>query len=152
VFTYIALRVLHIAFAATWFGLPIGSTGATKRALGRDVAAVRAALLEANRRENASLVFGVLTLVTGVVLVFDLGGFGAIPASYHLALTLILVMLALSLVLLRPTGAKLQALANDPSFRLPDETARSLVKRLTIGSGVMQLLWLVILVLMYYRF
>jgi hypothetical protein len=149
-FEYIALRVLHISFTAGWFGMLLVMAGGLSEALKSDVVVLRASAAQAHKRVALSLVFGALTLLTGLVLIFRMGGFKAISPNFHMALGLVVLMLLFSLVFVWPAGKRLKALAFDPQLSLPSEAGTKLKKRLAIGSGILQLLWVVVLVLMYH--
>jgi hypothetical protein len=142
--------VLHISFTAAWFGMMVVMAGGLSEGLRGDVAVLRSSAAQAHKRVTLSLVLGALTLLSGLVLIFRMGGFKALTPNFHMALGLVVLMLLFSVVFVWPAGKRLRALAFDPQLRLPSETGTKLRKRLAIGSGILQLLWVVVLVLMYH--
>lgn len=146
--TYVIYRVLHIAMVATWFGLVLGLPGSLKRANRRSPEAIQHASREALRRITLSLGFGVLSLVTGLVVIFHLGGFGVVHRNIHTGLGLVVISLIVVAAVTRPAALKLARLTGEA---VEMDRARPLIVRIAVSSGVFQLLWLVTLVLMYLR-
>ncbi len=144
--TYLVLVVLHIACAATMFGiaLPVGSALGRATTAGRDVKAAAAAM--ANRVNSISGLFAVLTIGFGLALVFYRGGFKAVPPTIHGALGLMLIMLVVGAVIERPTVKRLTVAADKSN-----EEWAALRKRYAMSTGILQLLWLVTLVLMFVK-
>lgn len=146
----IALLVVHIAFAAVLFGAPLGLVGSCRRALAAGNEALRHAAADAARRGAIAGISSLGTLLTGIGLIFLSGGFGAVTRNYHVALTVMLVAFGVSAAIMRPNTAKLvEAARKDPVDRKGVEAA---LGRLGMGSGILQGLWLVILILMLHRF
>lgn len=143
----IALLTLHIASAAVMFGVPLGVASHLRRALdSREPGVLRAAAADAARRGLLNQVGSVVTLLTGLALIFLVGGFGVVPPTIHAALGLLLLAMGLNAMLFKPAGVKLVAAA---AATPPDLDAFGVArKRLAMGSGVLQSIWLIILVLM----
>lgn len=143
---YLILVVLHIACAATAFGLTLSSGPSLRRATGasRDVkVAMHAAAMRAG---NLSGLFGLLTFATGLALIFYKGGFKTVPPTIHAAMGLILVMIAIGTFFLKPAGKKIGAAIDQG-----DDAWRASLKPFAMGHGIMSLLWVVILVLMFIK-
>jgi hypothetical protein len=85
------------------------------------------------------MAFGLVTIVSGVALIFQLGGFKAVSPRIHTSLLLALIALALEMMALRPAIA-----------RLSEEGAKP--GKIAMFGGIGHLLKLVILVLMVLRF
>ena len=102
-------------------------------------------VVEVGRSLRLSLIFGVATILSGLALVFYFGGFGKVPSRIHIGLGLTLLMLMLEIFVNRTAwnGINKIILQNGDRARLA-----GLRKRLTISSGVGQLLWLIVLSLM----
>jgi hypothetical protein len=147
---WIVLVVFHITFAASAIGLNAVATAALRRARSASSEVFQHVVGETNWRGKMSGIAGVLTLLSGLGLIFKNGGFGAVTVNFHIALGLILVMIALGFGFIKPTGAKLAAAAakaNDP--KAPEVAA--LLSKLGIGLHVIQMLWFTILVLMFVK-
>ena len=145
--TNLVLMVLHIAFAGTAFAVGLTSTGSLRRAEGKGGAVMAEVAAIANRMGRIASVFGLLTLASGLALVFYRGGFKAISPTIHGAILLVTVMVALGFLMQKPTGKALAAAAaaNDLGAW---QKAR---KKWAMGEGIMQLLWVITLVLMFIK-
>jgi len=132
------------------FGLPLGLVGACKRALGKNHEAFRYAAAEADRKGKLVGIAAIGTLLTGVGLIFNFGGFALVPKNFHMALGLMLIALALSVAVMKPATAKLNQAASGED--IDRNLAEKSLKTMAIGSGILQLLWVVMLVLMNYHF
>lgn len=145
----VAVLVLHVSAAAILFGGPLGTVRNLKASLelGRD--AFKLATSEAARRGRLLGMSSLLTLATGVALIFMAGGFGTVPLNFHIALGILLGAIVVSSAVVRPTVTKLVETAAADS--LNQDAALKLIKRLAMGTGILHLLWLVTLILMFVR-
>jgi hypothetical protein len=143
--TNLILMVIHLTAAATAFAVGMTMSGAIRRASGesRDVKLAIARL--ANRSGLIASIFGLVTLLSGFALIFYRGGFKAVSPTIHVAITLVLIMLAIGQLLQRPTGTKLLGAVDDP------DAWNAARKRWVMADGIQQLLWLVTLVLMFIK-
>jgi hypothetical protein len=134
------LVILHTITAAAWFGLGLRLAGQA-----RTVAEGHAPTLakDAGRSVWLMNVFIVLTLLFSGAAFLVGGGFAGYGPAYHTSLLLILVLTGLQLFLIRPAWNALAGGGSDP------ESAR---KRVAIGTGIGHLTWLVILVLMFWKY
>jgi hypothetical protein len=137
-FLYYGLRIVHILAMAVWFAAPLLITSDVRRslALGRDH--VGPMVTRVDRAVTVSMGFGVLTIVTGVVLIFQLGGFKAVHPRIHTSLLLGLVALAVELMALKPAISGLSAADAKPG-------------KIGMLAGIGHLLKVVILILMVLR-
>jgi hypothetical protein len=146
----ILVLVLHVASAALLFGASLGVPRMAKNALATNDEAFKLAAKEGEKRGKLSLMAAGVTLVTGIGLIFINGGFAAVTKNYHMSLLLLLAALAFSFAWIKPNTARLmQAASKSPVDKGAAETA---IGKLTMGSGVLQTLWLTILFLMFYPF
>ncbi|MEN9579443.1 MAG: hypothetical protein RJA70_2452 [Pseudomonadota bacterium] len=146
----VLLLVIHIAAAAVIFAAPLGSVGSLRRALaGGDAAVMRSAAKDAAVRAGLASAGSLVTLATGLALIFLMGGFGVVRPQIHAALGLLLLAIGFSLGFVKPAGRRLglAALAEPPDKL---GFGRELTK-LRVGAGVLHLLWTTVLVLMVYR-
>ena len=143
----VILIVLHVAFAAVAFAVPLGMPGSLKRARAHGPEAFLAAAQDARRRDMLAGITWLLTLITGVAPIFVNGGFKAMPPHYPAANGLVILVVAFGFLFIRPAvaGVVKAAEAHD------DTRATSLIKRIAMGSGIVQLVWLVTLVLMFWH-
>lgn len=145
----IIVLVLHISAAAFLIGVPTGTVRNLKANLQLGKDAFKQATEDASRRGKLAGMSSLLTLATGLTLIFMAGGFGSVPLNFHMALTLMLVAIVLSAVLIRPTITKLAQLALvEP---IDKGAALGLTKRIAMGTGILHLLWLIMLTLMFVR-
>lgn len=150
---YVFLRVLHIAIAASWLGVSLGAGGQVKRALAAGPKLFSQATRELRRRRWLSVIMGSLTVVTGVVLILSYPqGFKGIRKTIHAALGLGLIKVALGVVILKVPIKRLVTLGERASDQSETPApASDAVRRLAMWSGIDDLLWLVLLTLMYWR-
>jgi len=145
---YLSLRFVHIIFMAIWIGALLFLSGDATRSLADPSAhlpLLRDRMARANRVAAAS---AMITVVTGVALIFERGGFGAVPPAIHLGLVTGLAMMFVGGGLIGRNARKIEAgLAEG-------ERGQSLtpaVKQLAMGTMVFHALWLVTLALMVFR-
>lgn len=146
--TYLILVVLHISLATMWFGAPLMIGSVLKKSAAAGQAAFAAGAGVASRMALFGAIGSAGALVTGVALIFTAyGGMKGLPVPFHIALTLVLIGVGVSFGGTLPTTRRLardaQAADFDPS------SATSSIKRLSMFSGISQLIWLVVLICMY---
>ncbi len=134
------LVILHITTAAAWFGLALPV--ARRARVVAEGAPGAAGLAEEGTRIIKLLgVFSVLTLVFafGAFSVgIAVGGSGTYGWPYHTALLLLLGLIGVQFGILRPAWAALRR-------------GEAAAGRVAMGVGIGHTLWLVILVLMFWR-
>lgn len=140
------LLVLHTLGMALWFAAAITITSDIRRTIARgkphtDVLEVRVV-----RSLNVSAVGALLTIASGLALIFVRGGFAAVSPRIHVGFTLALITLAIELVLVRGELGKLgDALESGATGALA-----SMTRRTSMYAGIGHALKLAILVLMLY--
>ncbi len=146
---YIPLLVLHISSAALLLGATTGMLRNLRRtaALGKEAFAL--AVEDAGGRAKVMMKAGPTTLLTGLGLIFLLGGFAVVPLNIHIALALMLLAQVVSVTVMRPAMGRLLKIAGEPVFD-PGAVSAPL-KKLAMGQGILHLLWLSMLVLMLVR-
>ena len=136
--------ILHIITAAAWFGLALRLTGQARAALAQGGAAGIALATDGARTVRLMSLFIVLT----VAFAYATFGIGTTllqyGVNYHIALSLILVLVAVQFALIRPGWKRLE---NALGGSGDGEAAR---KRVAMGVGIGHLLWLVLLLLMFW--
>jgi len=148
---YVLLRVFHITVAALWFGAPLGMVGLLRGGLASGPEAFKMSCALVGKKGKIAGIAGILTLLSGIAIIFQMGGFGSVPVPIHIAMGLVLVMLGLAFGVLKPLGGKISAYAGSDL----DDAARAdidgMLKKMAMLTGITHTLWLVILVLMYWR-
>ncbi len=143
---YKILLILHIACAALLFGGGIGMVRNLKRCLQAGKAAFLPATEDAAKRGKIMGLASFATLLTGLALIFTVGGFKAIPVTIHIALTLMLVAIGVSSALIRPHTMKLVKYV--AAENLDSAAIEKSIKKIAMGTGILHLIWITILVLM----
>ena len=138
-----------MAFAAIIFGVSLGIPGSYRRALTQGHAAFRATARESSRRGNLAAISAFATLISGVALIFYRGGFGKVTPNFHIALTVMVVALAISAILLGPAVKRVSTLAEAETLDRP--AIDQGIKRVAMFMGILDLLWTVMLTLMFVR-
>lgn len=147
---YLVLKLIHYAGMSLWFGASLPVAGNVRRALDSSPEALPAVLQNARRAGRVSSIAGWITILSGVALIFTLGGFGAVPIPIHIALTLALVMAGIGAFGLGGTVNKMIAAAEGGGEGTLAEV-QGLRGRLAMFSGIFQGLWVLVLVLMVWR-
>lgn len=145
--TYVGLRFLHILFMASWFGSALFASGDVKRTLAAGPDHIDLLRERMRRFQRVAGVSAVLTILTGFALIFQVGGFGAVPVPIHIGLTLGLVAWGLGIgtgLTWRKIDAELEA-GKSPADLQP------LAKRLTGLTMGFHTTWLLTLILMVFR-
>ncbi len=145
---YLSIRFLHIVFMATWIGALLFLSGDVRRSLAEPAAhlqLLRARLIGATRLAGAS---ALLTVGTGIALIFLLGGFGAVPPAIHLGLLLGLAMMAVGGGLI---GRNARAIADGLEQDASRESLLPVAAKLAVGARAFHALWLIALGSMVFR-
>jgi hypothetical protein len=146
----LVLVILHVSAVAMLFGAPLGLARMARAALSRNDEAFKLAAEEAARRTKLTVMSSIGTLLTGIALIFFIGGFAAAPKNFHAALGVLLLAMLFSFLWMRPNTVKLvQSSLKNPIDRSGADAA---LKKLGMGGGILHLAWLINLTLMFYRF
>lgn len=132
-----ALVILHILFAAAWFGLSLrlGSWARTVLNLPQDAAQV--VYQNASKSVNMMGILLIVQFVTALALFLGTGGFAVYGPEYHTSITLAVLMIGFHYALILPSWKKLFTVG---------EAAQ---KKLSMALGLSHLLWFIILALMF---
>lgn len=145
---YVLLVVLHISLGALWFGAPLMIGSVLKKSAASGQAGFAAGARVADRMALLGGIGSAGSLLTGLALIFkQYGGMKGLPAPFHIALTLVLIGVVLSFAFIKPTTRKLAAAADAADYNPADATGS--IKKMSMFSGISQLLWLISLVCMY---
>jgi len=141
------LLILHITFGAVAFATALGAPSAVKRARAVGADTARVASKELLRRVDIANIAWVLTFLSGLALVFVVGGFKVVAPPIHAAMGIVLVTIAVGYVVVRPQSKALVAAATSGDEGRMDRALRNV----NMGSGLMQAVWLVTLGLMLHH-
>lgn len=145
--------VLHVITAAAWFGLGLRLAGRARKVLelgGEAGAALASDGAGSVRQMN---IFLVLTFLFSIGAFIAGGHFSTYGPVYHTSLLLIVVLLGIQFFAIRPGWNTLQAAVTAEIDASPNpDAAESARKRVAIGTGVGHLLWLVLLILMFWKY
>jgi hypothetical protein len=138
--------ILHIITAASWFGLALGLTSRSRLIVALEGSAARAAADDAARSVRMMTVLAALTFIFALGAFFTGGGFSTYGMPFHTSMLLILILLAIQIFLIQRPMSALHTAAGTGS---PDAVLASR-KRLGMGLGIGQLIWLLLLVMMFW--
>ena len=139
------LTLLHIITAAAWFGMALRLATQARAVLNLDRPAALALADDTARTVRFMGLFIALTLLFGFAT-FVVGSIGPVRygGQFHTAMTLIVVLVAIQYFLIQPGWKKLRGAVEAGT------DAVAFRKRVAMGVGVGQLIWLVLLVLMFW--
>lgn len=142
------LLFLHIACAATWFGVGLTLPGDVRRTLALGAPHFEPLAGRVRRTSAIAAVAGVLTILLGLALIFAAGGFGEVSGAIDVGLALSLVMVVVAVAgINRPWSRVVARVAEgaDPKELGP------LAGRIAMAAGIFQLLWTITLALMVFH-
>jgi uncharacterized membrane protein len=142
-----ALRVFHFLGFAVWFGGALSVATDVRKTLTRGKPHTDVLADRVDRQVSIGLVAALITIGSGLGMLFGIGGFAAVGPRIHAGLSLALVALAVELFGLRPAIGKLRAaLAAGKADDL-----RAISGRIAMLTGIGHSLKLVTLLLMVFR-
>ena len=143
----LVLRTVHLISMATWFAAALFMPGDVRRTLESPNSDLELLRGRANRAVRLATVFSWATLLSGIALIFAVGGFGEVPPPIHISLLLALVAIGVGAGL----GSTWRKIDAELQKGTPRDQVAPMAKKLAMFSGIFQLLWLVILLLMVFR-
>ncbi|NUO52741.1 MAG: hypothetical protein HOV80_28180 [Polyangiaceae bacterium] len=142
------LRLLHFLGMAVWFAGGLGIAGDVRKTIARGKPHTEILVSRVSRALNIGSIAAVVTIGSGLGMVFGLGGFGAVGPRIHAGFGLAILTLAIEIMLLKPASFRLgDALSTGDGREL-----RPLAGRIAMLAGITHALKLVTLVLMVFRF
>jgi hypothetical protein len=141
-----ALLVLHMLGMALWFAAALTITSDIRRTIARGKPHTDVLEVRVTRSLNVSAVGALVTIASGLGLIFVRGGFGAVSPRIHVGFTLALVTLAIEVFLLRDKLTKIGAALESGATR----ELSGMAKRISMYAGITHALKLTILILMVY--
>jgi hypothetical protein len=142
--TFDLVKLLHILAMAVWFGIGLSVASDVRKTLARGKPHTELLGARVGRTLMMEMGAGLITIVSGLGLIFLRGGMKGVPPRIHAGLGLAIVSYALLLVVIRPAASRI-----DEVIEKGDGNAlRDLSTRLAMTTGIDHALKLVILVLM----
>lgn len=132
---------------ALWFGAGLFANSDIRRSFANpaEIAGLR---IRMQKTGIAAIAGGVATIVSGVAMVFVLGGFAVVPWPIHAALGLALLQAMVGGGGIGATWAKIDKQLGEGAS---PETLLPLAQRIYMFGGIFHALWLINLILMVFR-
>lgn len=146
---YSVLLLLHVLSMAVWFAGSFFTTSDIKKSLALGGAYLQPMVARVNAAERLSLTSGMLTVITGLALIFAGGGFTAMPLRIHIGFALTIITFFVGALFASPTWRRIAGIVE----RNADiNEAVALSKRMSMFMGIEHLLRTVVMVLMVVQF
>lgn len=145
----LTIRFVHIFFMATWVGAVLFIAGDAKRTLSDPSASLGQLRERGTRATKLSAISALVTLGSGIGLIFAVGGFGAVPPAIHIGMLTGFAMLAVGGGLIGRSWHQIDSALEqgaEPASLLP------VARRLSMAVGIFHALWLLTLGLMVFRY
>jgi hypothetical protein len=136
--------ILHVATAAAWFGMALRLPAHARLALAAGPAAAAIVADDTGRTVRLMGFFLILTLAFSLLAFFLGGGFATYGAEFHTAILLFVLLIVAHYALLRPAWSAVHRAAMGGDGKAP-------LGRIAMATGLSHTLWLIILVLMFWR-
>ena len=146
---YLILKILHILGAAIWFGAGLALPGDLRRTIERGKPHTDLLGERVNRLNRVISGSGVFTILTGLGLIIDMGGFANVRPAIHAGFGITLVLFMIGIALSLPTWKRIESILEGEGEDFSE--ARRLAGRFSMIHGIEHLLWLIVLILMVYR-
>jgi len=143
-----AIRLFHFLGMAVWFAGGLGIASDVRKTIARGKPHTAILVPRIMRALNIGSIAALVTIATGVGMIFALGGFKAVQPRIHAGMLLAIITLAVEIMLLKPAAGRLgDALDSGDGREL-----RPMAGRIAMFAGITHALKLVTLVLMVFRF
>lgn len=144
--TLLIMKYFHILSAALWWAAPISVPRSVRAALAQDPAQSKAAIENAVKSQRLATYAGGVTLITGFVLIMQVGGMKAVSPTIHVAMLTAIALLVVNLMGSLKTLRKIEdSLATEPA------AAAQHLGKLGMFAGIQHGLWALTLGLMVFR-
>jgi hypothetical protein len=142
-------KVIHLVAMATWFGPKLAVPADIRRCIAQGPAGLQAMLPRLNLVQKITIAAALITLFSGLAMVFLYGGFGAVSPRIHIGLGLTLAIFGLGAFGVDRVWKRMRDIivSGKDLEKLP-QLERSL-SRLMFAENVV---WTAVLVLMVFRF
>ena len=148
--TFSLVKILHILTATLWFAYPLGQGRGVKLAMAEPGAGLQSACKELLRRTKLSMAAGIITGLSGAVLIQLQGGLANAAPQLLAAIGVVLFMLAMTIWVVIPLAMAMEKSSADTSEQTA-QPLQPLIKKYHSAIGLLHLGWLITLVLMIVR-
>ena len=145
---YLTARLLHILFAAIWFGLTVGGGQKALWFAREDLSKAAPAGSYLKKTAIIGTATGLATIAAGQWLMTQLGGWDEMPTPIQIGAYLAIVILVIGAW---PIGRGWSNLVKQRERGADQATLEAIAKRIGFWSRVVQLLWIAILAAMVFR-
>jgi len=143
--THTILVLLHILTASAWFGMSLRLASQARLAsIGQTAVA-----LDGVRTLSLMGIMLIATFIFSMALLVIGGGYPR-QTQYHIASTLIVLLLIIQFAFLRPAWNQL-CVSVESSQDITEVDASAHARKISIFSGIGHLLWVVLLTLMFWN-
>ncbi|MFN8673893.1 MAG: hypothetical protein U0457_17665 [Candidatus Sericytochromatia bacterium] len=139
------IKLFHIIFSSVWFASAFFTSKDLRVTLEKGSPHTELLKGRVNSVSKMNLISGIFTIITGIGLIFALGGFAAVPKAIHTSLLLTIIVLVIDLAVLNGIWNKIESIINKNESL---EEAQKLSKKYSMFLGIEHLLRTIILVLM----
>lgn len=144
-----ATKLVHILSICIWFGTKLLVPADIRRAIADGNGAMDSAIRRVNLVQKVAISASMVTLASGLAMIWQYGGFGAVPTRIHVGFALTLALFALGAFGVDKAWKKIR----DAVKRGVTERAElsRLERRLSVLMTVENVIWCGVLFLMVFR-
>lgn len=146
-YTIYGVRLIHILSIAVWFGTKLLVPADVRSAIGDGDAAVASAIRRTNLVQKVAISASMVTLASGLTMIFLFGGFGAVPTRIHVGFGMTLAIFGLGAFSVDRRWKRFREAASAGQSRAD---LGKLERRLAHAMTLENVLWLAVLVLMVF--
>ena len=145
VYTIYCVRLVHILSIAVWFGPKLLVPLEVRRAIGAGPGVLTSAVRGVDLVQKVTITASMVTLASGLGMIFLFGGFGAVPARIHIGFGMTLAIFGVGAFGVDKAWKRIREAA---TAGRPKADLERLERRLSHLMTVENVLWLAVLVLM----
>jgi hypothetical protein len=144
-----SIKLVHVLAIATWFGPKVLVGADLRRAIADGASAMQAAVHRVNLVQKVAIAASMVALASGLVMIFLLGGFGAVEHRIHLGLALTLALFGLGAFGVDKAWKRIREAVKAGHDK---ELLSRLERRLSRLMSIEDVIWVGVLMLMVFRF
>jgi len=138
---------VHILSIAVWFGPKLLVPAEVRRAIGAGDGAMTSAVRGINLVQKVTIAASMVTLASGLGMIFLFGGFGAVPTRIHIGFAMTLAIFGVGAFGVDKAWKRIREAV---TAGRPEADLETLARRLSHLMTVENILWLAVLVLMVF--
>jgi hypothetical protein len=142
------VRLIHILSIALWFGPKILVPADLRRAIGDGGEAMESAIRRINLVQKVAIAASMVTLASGLGMIFLSGGFSHVPHRIHAGLALTLAIFGLGAFGVDKAWARIRVAAKEGKSKVE---LYEMERRLSFLMTIENIIWCGILFLMVFR-